>query len=256
LPHCEARIDTTPTQVSVCRNCDRPLVAGWRYCAGCGQKASTGRLTLHEIGHDALHALLHVDRSAWSLIRALALRPGIVARDYVAGRRKQYFGPFAFLIVAVAIASAAIALTDFPAVMSSSPNEFANFLQHHVNLLFLLQVPLVATACRLLSPRGPYNYAEFLVLAAYNAGMGTLFFTVVDVGGWYLLRPGTQLAKTLYLALAPVAPLYLGLACAQFLPGPRWLGAARGVAAWLIGYGLMQAIVIGLTYAFDLAIHP
>jgi hypothetical protein len=67
-------------------------------------------LTLHEIGHDTLHALLHVDHSVLSLIRALALRPGRVALDYVSGRRKRYYGPFPFLIVTVALASAAIAV--------------------------------------------------------------------------------------------------------------------------------------------------
>lgn len=253
-PHCEARIDTTPTRDSVCRNCDRPLVAGWSYCAGCGQKAATGRLTLHEIGHDALHALLHVDRSAWSLLRALALRPGVVARDYVAGRRKRYFGPFAFLIVTVAIGSAAIAVTDFPAVTAGIPNAVASFLQHHVNLLFLLQVPIFAAACRLLTPRGPYNFAEYLVLAAYCTGMRTLFFTVVDVGGWYLLHPSEHLARILYFSLMPVAPLYLAFACAQFLPGSRWLGAAKGAAAAIIAYAATQALVSGITYVIQVMI--
>jgi hypothetical protein len=37
----------------------------------------------------------------------------------------------------------------------------------------------------LLSPRGPFNSAEYLVLAAYMVGMRILFFTVVNVGGWY-----------------------------------------------------------------------
>jgi Protein of unknown function (DUF3667) len=120
------------------------LVAEWRFCPDCGQVASTPRLTLHEIGHETLHALWHVDRSALSLIRALAVRPGRVALEYVSGRRKRYYGPFAFLLVTVAVAAAAIALTNFPAVTSDVPNGVANFLQHHVNLIFLLQVPLLA----------------------------------------------------------------------------------------------------------------
>jgi hypothetical protein len=200
-------------------------------------------LTLHEIGHETLHALLHVDRSVLSLIRALALRPGRVALDYVSGRRKRYFGPFAFLIVTVALASAVITVTEFPAVTSETPNAVVRFLQHHFNLILFVQVPIVAAACRVLTPRGPFNYAEYLVLAAYTTGMYILFYTVVNVGGWYLLfRPSELMAKDVYLALTPVYPLYLGFACAQFLPGSKWLAAVKGVAASLISLAVTQAL--------------
>jgi hypothetical protein len=230
-----------------CKNCDRPLIEGWRYCAACGQKTTAPRLSLHEIGHEALHALLHVDRSVLSLIRALAVRPGGVALDYVSGRRKRYYGPFAFLIVAVAVASAGIAVTEFPAVTSDVPNGVERFLQHHVNLLFFLQVPVIAAACRVLSPRGPFNYAEYLVLAAYTMGMRILFFVVVNVGGWYFLRPSAPVARDLYIALMPTAPLYLGFACAQFMPGRKWLSALKGVVAWLLAYAFTQVVVFAVS---------
>jgi hypothetical protein len=209
-------------------------------------------LTLHQIGHETLHALLHVDRSVLSLIRALALRPGRVALAYVSGRRKRYFGPFAFLIVTVALGSSAIALTKFPAVTSDVPNAVASLLQHHINLLFFMQVPITAAACRVLTPRGPFNYAEYLVLAAYFAGMRILFFTVVNVGGWYLFRPSELMARDVYLALMPVGPLYLGFACAQFLPGSKWLAAVKGVAAWLITFAVTQLFVFSVTKVADL----
>jgi hypothetical protein len=248
-----SHIHTTAVEIpAACKNCDGPLLAGRRYCADCGQKAETPRLTMHEIGHETLHALLHVDRSAVSLIRALALRPGRVALEYVSGRRKRYYGPFAFLVICVAIASAAIALTGFAAVESDVPNAIADFLQHHVNLLFFLQVPVIAAAWRLLSPRGPFNYAEYLVLAAYVEGMNSLFFTVVIVGGWYVLRPSADVAKIAYLSLLPVFPLYLGFACTQFLPGSKWLAAAKGVAAWLLAVAFTQGGVFAVSYAAEL----
>ncbi len=245
-------IDTKSVQAGACKNCDRPLMAEWRYCADCGQEAALHRLTLPEIGHETLHALWHVDRSVLSLIRALALRPGHVARDYVSGRRKRYYGPFAFLIVSVAIASAAIAITGFPAVTSDTPNALGQFLQHHVNVLFFLQVPIIAAVYLMLTPRGPFNYAEYLVLAAYTAGMRVLFFTVVNVGGWYLLKPSAAVAREAWLALLPIAPLYYGFATAQFLPGSKWLAAAKGVAAWLITYAVSTGLVSLVTRIVEL----
>jgi hypothetical protein len=207
---------------------------------------------LHEIGHETLHALWHVDRSVLSLIRALAVRPGRVALEYVSGRRKRYYGPFAFLLVTVAIAAAAIALTDFPAVTSDVPNAVASFLQHHVNLIFLMEVPLIAVACRVLSPRTPFNIAEYLVLAAYVMGMRILFFVVVNVGGWYLLKPSEPVARDVYLALLPAAPLYLGFALTQFLPGAKWLSMLKGIAASLIAYAFTQALLFAVSNAAQL----
>jgi hypothetical protein len=209
-------------------------------------------LSLHEIGHETLHALLHVDRSALSLIRALAVRPGRVALDYVSGRRKRYYGPFAFLVVCVALSAAAIALTGFAVVNTESPNAIADFLQHHVNLVWFTQVPIIAAALRLLTPRGPFNYAEFLVLAAYTVGMHMLFYTVVEVGGWYFLKPGPGQAKAAYLALWPVWPLYLGFACAQFLPGAKALCAGKGILAALIAYAVTQAAVFAVANVSEL----
>jgi Protein of unknown function (DUF3667) len=91
---------------------------------------------VHEIGAEFVQALAHVDRNALSLIWQLPARPGVVARDYVASKRKRYFGPFAFLVVTVAFTSAVIAISGFQAVTSDAPNDFASFLQQHINLLF------------------------------------------------------------------------------------------------------------------------
>ncbi len=216
---------------------------------------ATHRLTLHEIGHDTLHALLHVDSSVLSLIRALALRPGGVALDYVAGRRKRYYGPFPFLIVSVAIASLAIALSGFPAVTSANPTALTDFLQHHVNLLYFINVPIIAAALRMLTPRGPFNYAEYLVLAAYTSGMRILFFTLANVGGWYFLRPGEVVARDAYVALMSLSPIYLGFACSQFLPGSKWLAALKGVAAWLIAWAAGQGLLSMLSYLESLFVR-
>ncbi len=189
-----------------------------------------------------MHAPLHVDRTALSLIRQLLVRPGAVALDYVSGRRRRHYGPFAFLVVAVALASGALAVTGFSVAGGSVPNGTADFLQRHVNLLLFLQVPMLAAACRLLTPRGPFNYAEYLVLASYASGMHALLFTVIDVGGWYVFAPSNTVATALYFALMPIWPLYLGFACTQFLPGSKLLALLKGILAWIITFAVTQGV--------------
>ena len=63
-----------------------------------------------------------------------------------------------------------------PEVISNNPSALADLLQRHVNVVFLIQVPVLALFCRLLFWRDGFNAAEFLVLAAYPQAVST--FTV------------------------------------------------------------------------------
>jgi hypothetical protein len=76
-----------------CANCEAALQPGLSYCAACGQATHLDRLTLHEIGHEAMHALVHVDRSVLALLRDLVIRPGVVALDCVQGKRRPHWLP-------------------------------------------------------------------------------------------------------------------------------------------------------------------
>ncbi len=149
-----------------CQNCASALAPEQSYCGSCGQKCDVGRLTIKQLSHDLLHALIHVDRSVLSLLWPLLVRPGWVARDYVAGRRKRYFGPLAWLVVVVGLVSAEIAISGFHVVVPNNPNALVDLLERHVNLVFLIQVPVLALFCRLLFWKDGFNFAEFLVLVA------------------------------------------------------------------------------------------
>jgi Protein of unknown function (DUF3667) len=217
-----------------CRNCDSALSRGQAYCGSCGQRCDFGRLTIGQIGHDLVHALTHVDRSVLSLLRPLITRPGYVARDYVEGRRKRYFGPFAWLVVIVGIVSAEIALSGFHAVISNRPKEFDYFLQRHINIVFLIEVPVHAVFCRILFWKDAYNAAEFLVLAAYAASVRLLFLGVVVVPASTLFHP--PLTAEIYGAYAFQIgwAAYFGFASSQFSTGGRIAAWFKGGAAALI----------------------
>jgi hypothetical protein len=225
-----------------CRNCDADVPLGQVYCGNCGQTCATARLTLHEIGHDLLHALVHVDRSGLSLIRMLLVRPGTIALNYVQGKRKRYFGPFSFLVVVVAAASAVIALTGFRAVASDTPNVVVDFLQSHINLLIFAEVPLLAVFSRLLDVRGRFNLAEHLVLAAYTSSMRVLFATLIVIPFWYVVGPSNPAAVAV-VSLA-IWALYFAFATSQFFPGRRALTWCRGFLTAVLASASMQGLTI------------
>ncbi len=194
-----------------------------------------------------MHAIAHVDRGVLALVWVLIARPGTVAKDYVAGRRKRYFGPFAFVVIVVGLATAAMALAGFAAFSSDTPNWIADWLQRHVNVVILLQVPLLAAFCALLFPRQQLYFAEHLVLAAYASGMRSLFLTVFLVPLWTLWQPSHNSGLTLLAVYLCIWFAYFGFAAAQFYAGSRLAAGFKGALAALLTQAATQAVVSAWT---------
>jgi hypothetical protein len=228
---------------SQCRNCNTELTFGQAYCSACGQKRISERLTLHEIAHELMHAIFHVDRSAMSLVRVLLVRPGTVALEYIQGHRKRYFGPFGFLLIVVAAASAALALTGFRVVPTGNANMMADFLQSHINLVMFAEVPLLAGLSRLLYRRAGFNFAEHLVLAAYTSGLRVLFAAVFLISAWYLFRPSNATSVYLYLGFLTLWSIYFGFAASQFFSGGRVSSWCKGILTALLAWTSIQGLV-------------
>lgn len=199
-----------------------------------------------------MHALFHVDRSVLSLLRLLLTQPGRVARDYVAGKRKRYFGPFALLVIVVTLASAALHLSGTqkfvfvpagPAAMAAFVQEF---LIKHANLVYFIQVPLLAAACRALGVNGRFNYAEYLVLAAYTSSMRILFFTLAVIPLKFVAAGASTTVVQLYVAYLSLWALYFGVAMAQFLGERRFLSAIKGIVAVILAQVLASLILSAL----------
>lgn len=229
---------------SDCLNCGAPI-GGLNFCGACGQRTDIHpQLTMRDIGRDLVHAITHADHSIFALVRALLFRPGHVARDFIAGRRKRHFGPFAFLLITVGLASAVILLCGvewFSPFEHGSPDDL---LQRHVNLVILLQAPMLAGCSALLFLRDRLSFADHLVLAAYTTGFHALFLALIETPLLALTRANTTnpLLAAGYLG-AWFA--YFGFAASQFFGGNRWWSAGKGLFACL----LSQATVVGLAMA-------
>src|ERR1700730_19439583 len=74
-----------------CLNCGTMLTADDNFCPVCGQKTDTHRISFSHIFHEFFHTLTHADKGVLALLRDLAVKPGMVAAEYIAGKRKKYF---------------------------------------------------------------------------------------------------------------------------------------------------------------------
>jgi hypothetical protein len=234
-----------------CRNCDTPLALEQRFCGACGQKTAPARLTMGQVTHDFIHALTHVDHSIFSLMKDLAWRPGHVSREYVDGKRKKYFGPLAFLMIAVGLATFLIVMLDvkwFTPITDSGP---AGFLQRHINLVILIQMPILAAWCSLLFRTDRLHYAEHLVLSAYSSGFRILVLGLVATPAMHFahLNPADRTIVPAYYGLWLV---YFSVSAAQFYRGRKSWIVVRAVIAAILGQAVTMALILAfiLTYGY------
>ncbi|MCE2713734.1 MAG: DUF3667 domain-containing protein [Acidibacter sp.] len=83
-----------------CLNCDAPLTGA--FCASCGQRHVSRPPTVARLIEDTLETLTHADSRLWVTLRYLMTKPGVLTRDYFAGRRNSYLPPIRlYLIISV-----------------------------------------------------------------------------------------------------------------------------------------------------------
>jgi hypothetical protein len=232
-----------------CRNCAAVLAPEQKFCGACSQRTDIQpRLTMREISHDIVHAITHADHSIFALVRGLIVRPGHVAREYVAGQRKRHFGPWAFLLITVSLASAVILMTGVEWFRPFSQSRAADALQGHINLVILAQMPLLAAFCGLLFWRARLNYAEHLVLAAYTSGMRQLYLAVVETPVLALAAANIGDLR-LMIAYYGVWFGYFAFAASQFYPGNRWWSACKAIVAAILTQLVTILLIMGLLAA-------
>jgi Protein of unknown function (DUF3667) len=232
-------------QSTNCLNCGSVLEPSQRFCPQCGQNADTHRLNFKHIWHDLIHAFTHADKGIFSLMWQLAYRPGIVAREYVDGKRKKYFNPFTFIILVVGFASVILISSGFTNFGGSSrmpPNPIAPFLNRHINLLIFLNIPLLALFNRLLFRRHNTNYSENLVLAAFASGERSIFFSLFIAPVWVIFHPPFYPLLIFYLLCWSC---YYGWASSQFYSGKKVFSFLKGVLSTLLTQVVTTILVSG-----------
>ena len=93
-PHGSAPPSTDRAQ---CQNCENALTG--QYCSYCGQRAKVRIITLWELARDVVGDVFELDSRLWRTLRPLLFKPGMLTREYLAGRRVYYVPPFRMYLV-------------------------------------------------------------------------------------------------------------------------------------------------------------
>jgi hypothetical protein len=232
-----------------CRNCGASLAGTQRFCGACGQRVIAARLTMRDIGHDFMHALTHADHSIFALAGSLLLRPGRVAREYIDGKRKKHFGPFAFLLIMVGLAAFMLALTGVEWFNVIGDSRIGGLLERHVNFVILLQTPLLAGWCALLFWEQRLHFAEHLVLSAYTSGFRILVLGLVLTPIWYFTNVSPARSSAGFYYYIPWVG-YFAFAAAQFYRGNVFFIVLRAILVAVLSWATTLAIIFGVIVLF------
>jgi hypothetical protein len=227
-----------------CLNCELSVPEGARFCPHCSQRTDTARLSFSDMTRDLLHAFVNIERGPVVFAWALLTRPGGIARDYVEGRRRRYYGPFATLAVLVGMAALALRLSGLQVLSQEvSSSSAATLLQQHFDLVLLAQLPLLGAVCSLVFRDAGLSLPEHMVLAAYTLGMRAVALTLVVP---IALLSSTSTPTFWQNSMFWVAwYVYFGWAASQFYAGARWRSWARGMLVAAIGHALILGLLVG-----------
>jgi hypothetical protein len=248
-----------------CLNCEALLTADDHYCPNCGQKTDTHRLTIGHIAHEFFHSFVHTDKGFLGMIADLAVKPGLVAKEYVAGKRKKYFNPFTFFILSIGILAFSShlfktieqrveadqrVLAQLPATarvkylkVIERTNESAGFINKNFNTVAMLVLPLYAFLSWAFFGRRKYNYSEVFVAYMLFQSFVSLFLAifVIPFVGKYKGYPFFFYA---YAGVLILTSVYVGIAQYRFFNFKNRFSIVLTSLASLLGYLLVFLILV------------
>ena len=182
-----------------CKNCGTPITL--HFCANCGQKASIGRITIGGLIRDLPHAIFHVDRGFFYNFLNLLKRPGSTIIQYLEGKRKPFFHPASYLVIALVLNFVVVKLTDLhfyderelsrmDPLQAQALRDYDAmqwwFLEHtYIYILIAIPASAIFMFGLLKLLKQHFNIAESAVIVLFVISQGVLLQTILyALFGW------------------------------------------------------------------------
>lgn len=237
-----------------CLNCGHEL--GGRFCAHCGQKADTHRITWkHFFLHDLLHGVWHLERGILFTLKEAFTRPGHAAMDYISGKRIRYYNVFYLILLVLAFhsvienaltahvpaaghtaSSDVVTAGDEPSRRASAA---AAFMEHNYKMLISATIPLLALCSFIVFRRYKLNYAEHCIVA----GIALLGINIIAVV--HTVIENTFVSEQVSVFLAMIYLFYISYVYTQAF-GARYTWAGRMWRVVLLNLLFVGLVVLGM----------
>ena len=245
-----------------CLNCHAK--ADLRFCPSCGQQTNARRISLPQLLKDLPHAVFHVDKGVLFNFIQLFKRPGPAIMDYLSGKRKAFFHPASYLVIALVLNYLVVKITNLhfydehelagmdPAAAQVIKDYDAMqwwFLEHtYIYILFAILASSLFLYLIFRIAKSKCNLAEVAVIILFTISQGVLIQTMIyAVFGWIrsgpFLRTVESINMTILIGYATMV-MYQIMIHAR----PKWL---RFILALIGGFGL-AALWVATAYGLYL----
>ena len=259
------------TEAAACLNCGEKLLG--EFCWRCGQEAADFHRPLRSLTADFLENVLNLDSKLLRTIRPLLFRPGLLTREYLAGRRAPYVRPLKLYLLAALLSFGVLAiwpetaiqvvlkqepakegasLQPAPAEEASSwqhrgllvaledPQGFGRALTANLQRAFFLLLPVFALLLKLMYLRRRSLYLDHLVFALHYHAFAFVILTALILARANLPRP---VAAPLVIVLWLWIYVYLFFALRRVYGDSRSRTGLR-FAALTISYGAVFILAL------------
>ncbi|NND62693.1 MAG: DUF3667 domain-containing protein [Flavobacteriaceae bacterium] len=203
------------SEETYCKNCSASTHS--TYCSECGQRARVGAITIKETFGDLAASLFSLEAPIWRTLKLLFTNPGRLFREFLAGKRKQYYKPVTFFILTSFIYLLLRSWIDYDPFRDSTVvindsgtsqnlTDARTFMITHIDKFLFVFVFSLGIFLKLFF----YNQrrlAEFIAISFYLLGVYTLFVTLNMFYVQYIddLQFLGMLAMWLYFILSMVS---------------------------------------------------
>ncbi len=176
-----------------CKNCGNNFEGN--FCNNCGQSSKVSRIDFKFLVHEIPNSVFQLNRGFFYTIKELCVRPGSGIRDYLAGKRKRFYKPIAYLLITSALyilTAHLMGINTFIADLfagfmrglgvqeQSYGVEIINWILKNQTYLTLLFIPLFSLASYIAFKNYKYNYVEHFVLNLYVTGQQMLIYLILS----------------------------------------------------------------------------
>lgn len=163
-----------------CLNCGHSISD--EFCAHCGQKADTARITPHSLlKNDILGSIWHVEAKFFQTLKNILFRPGTTATDYISEKRIRYNNFISLLLILFSFNVLGLHYYEkfAPPEILANDSEIKDFFSKYSKTILFVIIPMLAINAYFLFKRIKLNIAEHFIIGTVSL-LGILIIFLLD----------------------------------------------------------------------------